>query len=154
MGFSVNHKQASQGRYLPPDGEYEVVIREAAQKTTQSGKTFMVFTSEIRSDVVQEEQGAQFEHTVFKSKAPSPRDPDGYNLGQIQTICKCTRIPEGQNFEGVDDLLHALIGRPSKLRVKNGLWNDNPKIDVLWLDTEFPEVQAGVTVVNEDELPF
>lgn len=154
MGFAVNHSQATQGRYLPPDGEYEVVIRQAAQKTSQSGKTFITFMSEIRSDVVQSEQGAQFEHTVFKSKAPTARDPEGYSIGQIQTICKCAGIPEGMNFNGIDDFLQALIGRPTKLKVKNGVWNDRPKIDVLWMETEFPDVQEGVTMSDEDDLPF
>ena len=154
MGFAVNHSQATQGRYLPPDGEYEVIIRQAAQKTTQSGKTFISFTSEIRSDVVQPEQGAQFEHTLFKSKAPTPRDPDGYSLGQVQTICKATRIPEGTNFNGIDDWLSATIGRTAKLEVKNGMYNDRPKIDVRWSESEFSEYQEGVVVGTEEDLPF
>ncbi len=153
MAFSVNHSQASQGRYLPPEGTYEVVFQKAEEKTTQSGKRLINFTFRIREDVMQDEQGQEFEFAMFPLNNPSARDPEGYRLGTIQMICKCIGVAEGMNFESISDWLDNLTGLPIKVEVKQRMYNDKPQINVNYEPTEFPQVSTGAAV-NPDELPF
>jgi hypothetical protein len=153
MAFAVNHKEAIQGQYLPPEGTFEVLFKAAETRCTQSGGRLIDFTFEIRSDVMQDEQGQHFHFAMFPLKTPTARDPEGYRLGTIQAICKAVNISEGTNFESLNDWLTALEGMPVKVEVKHRTWNDRDQINLNYLPTEFPEVVQG-TAVNPDELPF
>jgi hypothetical protein len=154
MAFAVNHAQASQGKYLPPEGTYEVIIDKAEEKTTaMSGKRLINFAFEIRSDVMQDEQGQAFEYGMFPLNKPTVNDPEGYRLGTIQMICKCIGIPEGMNFGSLAEWLDAITHMPIKVEVKHREYNGQDQINVNYLPTEFPVVSAG-TVVDPDELPF
>ena len=153
MSFSVNHKQARQGRYLPPDGLYEVVFSKAAvSKSPSSGKRWINFTFLVRSDVVQDEKGEEFEFAMFPLNTPSSRDPEGYKLGIIQTICKCAGIAEGMNFSSIADWLDALVNQPIKVVVRHRIYNDQDKIDVLYQPTDFPHYTPGATISDDDPL--
>lgn len=153
MAFSVNHSQASQGKYIPLEGTYEVVFQKAEEKVTPNLKHLINFTFLIRTDVMQDEQGETFEFAMFPLNSPSPRDPEGYRLGTIQMICKCVGIAEGMNFESLADWLDAITGLPIKVEVKHREYNGKTQINVNYAPSDFPQVSDG-TAVDLDNLPF
>ena len=65
----------------------------------------------------------------------------GFNFGQLMAIAAAAKLPDNQEFAGLDDFLKALCGRAMKVHLYHDDYNDKyyEKID-LHQPTEHPEI--------------
>ena len=146
MAFRTNNSKASEGNFsLKDEGYYEVIIDSAETKTIQSsGKQCVSLTYIIRNDVQQKYQNGIIFHSVWKKQEPNEDDMQvgGYNFGQLMAIASAAKLPDNQEFAGLDDFLKALCGRAMKVHLYHDDYNDKfyEKID-LHQPTEYPEIK-------------
>ncbi len=153
MAFSVDHDKAARGRYLPPEGEYETVIRTAKQNVTRDGVRFLDFRLLIREDVTQPGQGETIRYAVWRRKLPGEFDPEGFPAGVIHNLCRCAGIANGVRFEGLDECLRCLTGLCIRVRVKHEEVSGVRKARVCFvLPPEVPYAAEAMAV--SQELPF
>jgi len=155
--MKVNHDQAQQGRYMPPEGRYECLIKAARYDMTRGGTEYLHITLAIRNDVEQEGMGETIDWPVWRKKAPTPRDPDGFALGTIQHLSKVVGFENGREFPTIDDWMRALVDRPVCVDIKHEEWNDRVRARVAYsYETEHPEVKSGsdFAPVDDEDLPF
>lgn len=156
MAFVINHEEAQQGRYLAPEGDYEVVVAEAKFDRTFGGKDYIKLTLRIREDLEQEGLGETIEFPIWKRRDPTTKDPDGYPNGTLQMLSRCAGLDNGLKLNGLDDLLDAWTNKPLKVTVKHDTYNDVTRAKVSYVyPSDHPEVKAGFVKVDDDEpLPF
>ncbi len=153
MAFSVDHDKASKGRYLPPEGEYETVIKAARPNVTREGVPFLDFRLTIREDVAQAGQGETIRYAVWRRKTPAKFDPEGYPAGVVQSLLRCAGIQNGVRFESLQECMRCLAGLAIRVRVKHEELNGAIKARVCYiLPPVFPLVLEAVG--EESELPF
>lgn len=133
--FKVNYDDVKEFKDLEP-GEYEVVVHTAIENVTNNGAVFMDIQLVIRNDIQQEFKNFRIFHKVFQSKS------DGqYHPGFINAMAKAFQIPDGKQFNSVDDLLNEFKGKPAKVRVENREYNGKTYTDVKqWYITSFPQI--------------
>lgn len=110
MNFS---KPAESNYGLVPEGEYDVIIKEAYENVHKTnGKPCINLTFTIRNDVDQECKNRNLFLTLWKKREPNADDmqADGYNYNQLKVLLSAARI-EQVNFESVADFCRALIGK-------------------------------------------
>ena len=153
MAFSVDHDKVARGRYLPPEGEYETVIKAAKPNVTREGIPFLDFRLTIREDVKQVGQGETIRYAVWRRKTPAEFDPEGYPAGVVQSLLRCAGIQNGVRFESLKECLNCLAGLMIRVRVKHEEINGAIKARVCYiLPPMFPlHAQASG---EESGLPF
>lgn len=160
MGFmTVDHSKAQQGRYLPPEGIYECLIKEVKFDTTKGGTEYLHISLEVRDDVQQEGQGESIDWPVWRKKEPTRNDPAGFPAGTIQHISRVVKFDNGVNFETIDDWMKALTKKPIRVEIKHDEYQGNVRAKVAYVyETEAPEIslsaQGFVAVATDEELPF
>ena len=145
MAFRTNTSKAQEGgNSLKPEGDYEVIIDAAEVTRTQSGKDKINIVYVIRNDVQQKYQNGLIFHSVWKKKEPNEDDMQigGYNFGQLMAIASAAKLPDNQEFAGLDDFLKALCGKAMRVHLYHDGYNDKyyEKID-LHQPTEYPEIK-------------
>lgn len=146
--FTINHAEASQGRYVAPEGNYECIISGAQYATTKGGTDFIAIALEIRRDVQQAGQGETIEWPVWKRKEPAKSDPEGYPSGTIQHISRMVKLENGKKYSSLDDWMEDIIKKPIKVTVKHDEYNGNTRAKVAYVyEAEYP-------VLDAEDLPF
>ena len=145
MAFRTNSSKANEGSFsLKDEGYYEVLIENYKVSQTQNGKQHIGFRYVIRNDVQQKYQNGLIFHSVWKKKEPNEDDMqvEGFHFGQLMAIAQAARIPDNQEFAGLDEFLKALCGKAVKVHLYHDDWNDKfyEKID-LHQPTEYPEIK-------------
>ena len=160
MSFmTVDHSKAQQGRYMPPEGEYECLIQEAKYDTTRGGTEYLRITLRIREDVEQEGQGETIDWPVWKKKQPTSKDPEGFPAGTIQHISRVVNFENGTSFDSIDDWMRALAKKPIKVEIRHEEYQGNTNARVRYVhETEYSNVslsaQGFVAVDPDEEMPF
>jgi hypothetical protein len=160
MGFiTVDHSNAQQGRFLPPEGVYECMIASAVLNTTNGGTEYLKIKLTIRGDVPQAFPGETIEWPVWRKKEPTQLDPDGFPLGTIQHISRVVKLENGQIFDTFDDWTKAITGKPIRVEIKHDEYQGNVRAKVAYVfETEAPNVSLSalgfVAVATDEELPF
>lgn len=159
MAFlTVNHDEAQQGRYVAPEGFYECVISEARYDKTKGGTEYLRITLTIRDDVEQEGMGERIDWPIWRKKAPTPRDPDGFPVGTIQQLSRVMQFAQGKEFASIDEWMAALAHKPLRVEIKHEEYNGRTNARVAYIfDTEHPNVSIknqGFVEVEDEELPF
>ncbi len=144
MAFSTNYDNMDDYGLIPA-GDYEVLIRNAEARTTQSGAQKLGFSLVIRNDVEQSCQNRYLFLDIWKKREPNAQDMQvqGYNFIQLMQLAKCAKLPNGKAYETVEDLCRDLIGKPLRVTVVHDTYNGktSEKIDQLKgvKATQFPE---------------
>lgn len=111
MGFGTNYSVADFD--LIPVGEYECIITNAETKQLQSGACKVAFTLTIRNDIQQACKDRTLFVDIWRKKEPNANDMavDGFNFVQLMAAAKAAQIPDGANFESLQQFLTAMVGR-------------------------------------------
>ena len=143
MGFTNDFSKAQQGG-LKPEGDYEVLIVKAEEKTTKGGKVYLSLNLVIRNDVKQGYQNGYLFHTLWKRKNPTEADMqvNGYSFSQVMALGKAAGLPNGKNYESLADFLQELVRKPVLVHLVHDTYNDTERESIAWVNpTKFPEVK-------------
>ncbi len=185
MGFTNNYKEATQSDFsLKPEGDYEVIIKGIEEKTTRNNKTGLNMKLLIRNDVPGQKFGNAFLfHTFWKRMNPTELDMqvEGYSYGQLMNLSKSAKLPDGKNYESLNEFCADLIDKCIRVTLKHGEYNGKPKEEISWInETKFPDCKhvykdnskttqsgyaantqqfanaptAAVDIDTDDDLPF
>ena len=158
MSFlKIDHEKAQQGRYMPPEGSYECLIKMAKYNMTRNGTEYLHIALLVRDDVEQEGMGESIDWSVWRKRSPGRHDPDGFAAGTIQHISKVVGFENGMEFATIDDWMRALKGRTVRVEIKHEEYNDRVRARVAYsYETEHPEVKSGsdFAPVDDEDLPF
>ncbi|MBR2284588.1 MAG: DUF669 domain-containing protein [Ruminococcus sp.] len=146
MAFKTN-TTATATNELIPEGEYEVIIRNAEEKQSYSGtNTKLNFSLVIRNDVEQKQKNRYLFLEIWKKHEPNADDKqvDSYNYAHLMSLVKAVGgIPDGTEFETVLDLCKVLVGKCMRVKVTHNTYNGrtSEKIDQLYglMPTKFPD---------------
>lgn len=159
MAFvKINHDEARQGPYMPPEGFYEVIIASMQYAATNSGTEYLRVKLDIRADIAQEGAGESIDWPIWRKKEPTPRDPDGFPNGTIQAISRCAGLESGVEYANMDAWINALLQRPIRVEIRHNEWQGRVRAQVSYLhETEHPVVNPtpkGFIAVSDEEVPF
>lgn len=126
MGFSTNYEGIGEGGLLP-EGEYECVVRSAAETTTKNGIPCFDVRFVIRNDIDQKFRNKFIFHTIWKKKDPSPADSQmgGFSFKQIMALAKAAGVPSGKEYNSLNEMGGDMIGKPVLVTVEHNTYNGN-----------------------------
>lgn len=160
MSFlKIDHEKAQQGRYMPPEGQYECLITMAKYNMTRNGTEYLHISLLIRDDVEQEGMGEVIDWSVWRKRKPGRQDPDGFAAGTIQHISKVVGFENGMEFSTIDDWMRALKGRTVRVEIKHEEYNDRVSAKVAYsYPSEHPNlgpaIPQGFVEVDDADDPF
>lgn len=136
MGFSTNYDDV-QDFDLIPKGEYEVIIRNIEERTTQNGATGLNMTLVIRNDVEQKYKNRCIFHTLWKRREPTEADMQvqGYSFKQIMQLAKATMLPSGKSYETVNGLCADLINHVIRVTIDHEEYNGRTSERVKYMNS-------------------
>ena len=135
--FKVNHEEAFEGNDLIPEGNYEIVVREAKEKETESGRKHISLQLAVRNDVPQKYKNKVVFDTVWTKKD----DNETYNMSNLQTIAKALDIPNGKSYGSLQELLNDWENKGAKVSVKHETYNEKTNARVkAWNKTDAPGI--------------
>lgn len=147
MAFTVNTNdtQEQQGLIIP--GDYEVVIKEVTEGTSQQkGTPFIQLELVVRNDINQEFKNKHLWFTIWDT--PTTREK-GIYAKQINTVSKHTGIQDGANFNSVAEWGKFISLRPVMATVKIEEYNGDKKERVSFISaTKFPQCQHKWQATN------
>lgn len=133
--FKVNYDEVVEFKDIEP-GEYEVIVVQSIENVTPNGAQHMDIQLVIRNDIEQKFKNQRLFHKVFQSKADQT-----YHPGFVNQMAKAFQIPDGKQFNSVEDILNEFKGKPAKVRVENREYNGKTYTDVKqWYITSFPQI--------------
>lgn len=144
MGFKANWSEAAQSNSLKPEGDYECLIAKVEERVTKNGKENLNISMVIRNDVEQNYKNGYIFDTLWKKKEPTNADLQvkGYSYGQIMALGKAAGLPDGKDYDSLEQFLEELIKKPVRVTIKHGEWNGEKREEVSWLNpTKFPTVK-------------
>ena len=175
MGFGVDYNEASEGKGLLPEGDYEVIIKYACEDVTKSGTVHIALTLVIRNDVEQKYQNKNLWHNIWKRKTPSEADIkcSGYGARDIQTLSKAAGLENGKKYDSFEDWYNDLRDKVILITTKN---DEEWGVKVKYINaSKFPEckhvfksnnpaspdrlkiddtAEGFVEIQGDDDLPF
>ncbi|MCL2775035.1 MAG: DUF669 domain-containing protein [Oscillospiraceae bacterium] len=103
---------SEQEQVLVPQGDYEFIIKSADVAETKSGTESILAVCVIRNDVEQEAKNRTVFHRIYRKKEPTPLDMefDGFNAKQITELCKAVGLPNGGDYESLQEILFIITG--------------------------------------------
>ena len=166
FNFQVNHEEAFEGNDLIPEGNYEIVVKEAKEKETESGRKHINLQLAVRNDVPQKYKNKVIFDTIWTKKD----DNETYNMANLQTVAKALNIPNGKAYNSLEELLSDWNGKGAKVSVKHEVYNEKTNARVKgWNKTDAPGVNhvwkektaaatnnsfADMTPIDDGDVPF
>lgn len=144
MGFKNNYAEADQGNGIKPVGDYECLIMKIEERTTKNGATGLNFSMVIRNDVEQGYKNGFIFHTIWKRREPTQADMqvNGYGFGQIMALGKAANLPNGKDYENLEQFVGELINKPVLVTLKHEEYNGKQQERVNYINaTKYPEVK-------------
>ena len=158
-------KNANSGNLdvLIEEGDYEVVVERAEERTASSGKDYITLMFKVRDDVEQKFQNRTIFYSIFKDKD----NPNQYNEKKINRLLDCLpedEIQDGQAFEEVQDFLNLVKGMYLIAHIKIG-FSEYKNADENYIayikTTKHPSnklnnnQQVEISIIEDDkDLPF
>jgi|SRR6185312_4481189 len=146
--FKVNHEEAKGFEPIKP-GDYEVVVINYEQKTSNAGNPMVVVDYEIRSDVAQAAQGQKllYDHFTITEKT----------MWRIHAVSKAAQFPDGMEFGSYKEWADTLLGKHLVVSVVDGEPNQKgnvyPEIKA-FKESVFGAPQDDAPVVKPGDVPF
>lgn len=144
MGFKSNWSEAAQPNSIKPEGDYECIITKVEERVNQNGKENLNISMVIRNDVEQGYKNGYIFNTIWKRREPTEADLQvkGYGYGQIMALGKAAGLPDGKEYESLEQFCGELVNKPVRVTVKHGEWNGEKREEVRWLNpTKFPTIK-------------
>ncbi len=148
MGFKANWSEAAQPDSLKPEGDYECLIAKAEERdyTNSKGeeKTCLNISFVIRNDVEQGYKNGYIFHTLWKRIEPTENDMqvNGYGFNQVMALGKAAGLPDGKDYDSLEQFLGELVKKPVRVTVKHEEYNGKMQERVSWLNpTKYPTVK-------------
>ena len=143
MGFKNNYSEASQGSGIKPEGDYECIITAVEERQTKNGAWGLNFTLVIRNDVPDQKYGnACLFHTIWKKKEPNDNDNavKGYNFAQLMALGRAAKLPDGKDYDTLEQYCEDLVKKCIKATVKHEEYNGKTQECVSYVnETEYPK---------------
>ena len=136
MSFTVNYDDAFEGNDLIPQGDYEVIVKKAEEKETKNGdKKYISIQLAVRNDIDQKYKNKVIFESMFKKK-----DTGKYIPKQFNSVAKALKIPNGKNYNSLDELLDDWENKTARVRIKHEEYNGNTNARVsFWNESKFSE---------------
>ncbi len=166
--FKTDYSNTGNNNYdtLPTDN-YEVIIEDVTENATPSGAETLQLKLHVRKDLdkaLPETNGKYHNRIVFMDNWKRKATKD-YDWASIQNIFKAVGTEEGKEYNTIDDVRNALIGKPAKVYVKEEENTYNGETRMVnrvapwnFSETAYPmdplASQSTNVEVNEDDLPF
>lgn len=148
MGFKANWSEATQSNSLKPEGDYECLIAKAEERdyTNSKGeeKTCLNISFIIRNDVEQGYKNGHIFHTLWKRREPAENDMqvNGYSYGQIMALGKAAGLPDGKEYDSLEQFCGELVNKPLRVTIKHEEYNGKTQERVSWRNpTKYPTVK-------------
>lgn len=144
MGFRANQSEAIQQSTIKPEGDYECLIIDIDEYTTKNGSTGLHIKMVIRNDVDQTYKNGYIFHTLWKRKEPTEADNQvkGYSFGQVMALGKAAGLPDGKDYDSLEQFCDELIKKPMRVTLKHEEYNGKTQERVSWFNsTKFPDVK-------------
>lgn len=141
MGFSTDYTE-NNSYDLIPEGEYEVIIRNAEERNANSGSLFLSLSLVIRNDVQQGCQNRYVFENMHKKKEPSQADMQvqGYSFKRLMQIAQAAALPSGKAYETVQDLCKDLLHKVVKITLYHHTYNGKTNERVKYFNaSSFPQ---------------
>ena len=135
MSFKVDHSQAASGEL--PEGEYEAVIKYAGEDATKISRTeYINVTMVVRNDIDQPCKNRTIRHSIWHKKEPSPADVacGGYSSKQIQSLSKAVGLPNGKEYDNLEDWCEDLANKPVRITVEKEEYQGQTHSRVKWVN--------------------
>lgn len=142
--FTIDHSQATEFETIKP-GEYEVVVINYEQTTSQNGNPRVIVDYEIRSDVDQPCKGQKilFDNFTVTDKA----------MWRFQAASKAAGFPHGANFKSFKEWAEKFVGKHLRLVVGEREYNGKKYPQVNGFKES--QVSAPATIaINDEDIPF
>ena len=143
MGFRSNQSEAAQGNVIKPEGKYECVIAKIERRTTKNGANGINFSLVVRNDIEsQQYKNAYIFHTIWRKKEPNDLDKqvEGFNYAQLMAMGKAAKLPDGKDYENLDEYLKDLNGKCLLVTLKHQEYNGSEQERVNFMEeTKHPE---------------
>ncbi len=137
FNFQVNHEEAFEGNDLIPEGNWEVVVKEAKESETQSGRKNISIQLAVRNDLSQKYKNKIIFDTIWTKKD----DNETYNMGNLQTVAKALDIPNGKSYNSLQELLRDWLGKGAKVYVQHETYQEKTNARVKgWAKTDAPGI--------------
>ena len=81
---------------------------------------------------------------VWKRKEPTEADMqvNGYSFGQVMAMGKGAGLPDGKDYENLEEFCNDLMNKPIRVTVKHSTYNGNTREEISYLNaTKYPEVK-------------
>ena len=155
MAFGVSYDKTESNNILPI-GEYEVFIKSAEEKITQTGKSYINISFIIRNDVEQRYKNKYIWYSIWKKKEPNQADIacGGYNNQQIQFLSRAVQFSNGKEFANIQDWMKQLKGRVLRIKIGHEEFNGKMREKVQWVDiTKYPQYDE-IFEEDDEDMPF
>lgn len=182
MGFRNDFDNANMENFNnKPEGPYEVLIVSIEEKKFKTGTIGLNVKMVIRNDVEQPCKNGFLFHTFWKRRSPNEMDKQvkGYSFNQLMCLAQAAKLPNGKEYETLDELCNDMIGKPIVASMEyQGEYNGKPQERIVEFDptthakvkhtekkqsepdsfAQAPEsgftVSSGSMLDDEDDLPF
>lgn len=144
MAFKSNQSEAFSRNNLKPTGDYECIVGKIEERVNKNGKESLNVLLVIRNDVEQGYKNGFIFHQMWKRKQPTELDNQvkGYSFSQIMTLGKACGLPDGKEYESLEQFCNELINKPVRVTLTHQEWNGQTQERVDWLNvTKFPDVK-------------
>ncbi len=144
MGFKSNWNEAAQGSSIKSEGDYECLIAKVEERVTKNGKENLNISMVIRNDVEQGYKNGYIFNTLWKRKEPTEADLQvkGYGYGQIMALGKAAGLPDGKEYESLEQFCGELVNKPIRATIKHEEYKGKMQERVSWLNpTKFPTIK-------------
>jgi hypothetical protein len=134
MAFRTDYTNV--GNLMVPPGEYEVVVKGAYfDKAKTTNKDYFSIPLVIRNDVEQKYQNARIWDGIFGLT-------DKAIAWKTNNISSAVKIPEGAEFEDLDDWGRYIIDKPMRVKVKHEDYEGRTQARIqFYNETKFPDVK-------------
>lgn len=160
MSFiNADYSKNQENSFEPlPEGNYEVLIQQAQERTTQNGAESLQLRLVVRNDLdaaLPDTNGKYHNRVIFmdnwKRKKTNQYDMDG-----LQYILEAAKIPEGTQLNSVDDFCNALKMKPvnvyTKIQKSDGYDPRNTIAPWGVSETDYPQVAHKFKNGDQDQV--
>ncbi len=124
MSFlTTNYKENKHNDFgAIPTGTYEMVIKQAQEKATPSGRQNLELQLVVRNDLDKvpalAETNAKYHNRVVFAQFWTNKQTGQYDTSRFQYVLEAAQIPEGTVINSIDDFMKLITDRPVKAYVK------------------------------------
>lgn len=149
--------QKAVGFSQKPEGDYEVIVMSAEEKTFKTGTVGLNFKFLIRNDVEQPAQNSYLFHTFWKPKTQSKNDRfvDGFSFSQMMWLAKQAGLENGKEYQNFNEFLKDFIGKCLGVTMEYDEWKGKKQERIVELfPTAHPECKHKYRDKQSVDIPY